>query len=101
MKTKLFFIFLSSLFFVSCKCSRGQGGSICGGAGNFPCPSDMYCNLKPPCGGFDVEGFCRLRPLNCPPNISEICGCDNRTYSSACIANSAGVTVKHEGKCPG
>jgi hypothetical protein len=29
-----------------------------------------------------------------------VCGCDDKTYSNACVAASAGVSVQATGACP-
>jgi len=58
---------------------------------NAKCSSSMFCSG--PCG---QKGTCAYKPdwvTGCPPNQSSVCGCDGKTYSSACKANMAGVSI--------
>ena len=75
-----------------------------------PCPKPITCktNKQCPAGDFcakdvgkcDDEGVCARRPVVCPFLIVHpVCGCNNKTYGNVCLAHSAGVSVKHDGKC--
>jgi hypothetical protein len=45
-------------------------------------------------------GQCSLMPDNCDDAVkSSVCGCDNKTYSSACDAYSAGTSVQGKKAC--
>lgn len=88
----------------------------------LPPPSDAYCNEKLPCsqglfcstpeGKCGGEGVCTKRPEVCSVNAdegkgaptvtdekAEVCGCDGKTYPSACMASGSGVSVDYQGAC--
>jgi hypothetical protein len=75
----------------------------CGGmvAGNG-CPEGQFCDfpLEAMCGAADGTGVCRARAEMCPANHDPVCGCDDQTYSNACAAAQAGVSVGRTGECP-
>ena len=92
------------------ECFAAQAGvgfttdpDVCGplpcGRGGDVCAPDEYCDLGPMCGAGDTQS-CRARPATCSDVPSPICGCDGRTYQSACFARQAGVTVAARGECP-
>jgi hypothetical protein len=41
------------------------------------------------------------RDAMCTMQYEPVCGCDNNTYSNACVATNAGVTTFTPGECPG
>ena len=82
-----------------CNSPNGPSEITCGGLVGFICPATMYCKFSEHCGGVDGEGVCKPRPLSCPNQISEFCGCDDKTYSSECYAALRGVSVKRPGQC--
>ncbi|MEW6219821.1 MAG: Kazal-type serine protease inhibitor family protein [Thermodesulfobacteriota bacterium] len=73
--------------------------------GNTDCRGeDQYCAKLP--GNCDGQGTCEPRPRICPvydaamPFVwMPVCGCDGRTYDSACAAAAAGVPVRQDGRC--
>jgi hypothetical protein len=78
-------------------------GQVCGGFRGATCPADQYCSyeLAARCGIADAPGICKPRPEICTADYSPVCGCDGRTYSNACVAARAGVSVRHDGQCEG
>jgi hypothetical protein len=48
------------------------------------------------CGGV---GECVAMPAACPNVWNPVCGCDDSTYSNACEAEAAGVSIAYSGQC--
>ncbi len=78
----------------------------CGGLLDLQCAQTEYCayTIEQMCGAGDQEGICSPRPEACALDVDTlvydpVCGCDNQTHGSACIAASAGVSVLHAGEC--
>ncbi len=67
-------------------CLRADGNSFCDASA---CDSEL--------------GACVRRPSvgECPGVFDPVCGCDGTTYVNACLAQSAGVRVSHDGECDG
>ncbi|HEY6000736.1 MAG TPA: Kazal-type serine protease inhibitor domain-containing protein, partial [bacterium] len=64
---------------------------------NGDCGYVDYC--QKPVGSCDAAGTCVARGESCPAGWGPVCGCDNRTYPSACDAGLAGVSVSYAPEC--
>jgi hypothetical protein len=78
-----------------------SSGKLCGTRGAGSCEAEEFCNFEPDqdCGGTDRGGACEVKPQFCDTQWKPVCGCDSRTYSNACNAHTAGVSVKHDDEC--
>jgi hypothetical protein len=85
--------------FETCLCRSSGGCQPCGGIGGVQCPAEQYCDYGDQCRVPDGSGTCYWRPRSCSDIDVPVCGCDDRTYSNACQATMAGVTVLHRGAC--
>ncbi len=77
------------------------GGAVCGGLLGKTCDKGSYCDFPAAtnCGSGDQQGNCLATPTGCTTVVVEVCGCDGMTYSNACEANLAGISVATTGKC--
>ncbi len=73
----------------------------CGGDSGLGCDAGEYCNYarEEICGAADGLGACSPMPEVCTAQYLPVCGCDDQTYSNACAAAAAGVSVISEGEC--
>jgi hypothetical protein len=76
-------------------------GKACGARLGNTCASTEYCKFSPEaiCGRADATGTCTAIPMSCTKELVEVCGCNGVTYSNACVAASAGVSVDFVGRC--
>jgi hypothetical protein len=64
---------------------------------NAACGTNGYCKLNQ----CKAPGTCTTKPTACPAVVQPVCGCDEKTYSNACVAAAAGVSVRRTGACIG
>lgn len=81
------------LFIILTSCSGNSSTNEC--ASNSDCDSKEFCKAS----SCEALGECRMKPEICAEIWSPVCGCDNKTYSSACHANEAGVNILKQGEC--
>jgi Kazal-type serine protease inhibitor domain len=75
-------------------------GGLCGTRGaSRDCTAGLYCAYKPDCGSTDAGGVCRKKPTICTKIYRPVCGCDGKTYGSACTAGAEGMSIVHDGPC--
>ncbi|MEY4583182.1 MAG: hypothetical protein RL701_7885 [Pseudomonadota bacterium] len=80
---------------------QAAAGEICGTRGAEACGPDLYCDFSAvaACGENDRGGKCEAKPKQCSDGNATVCGCDYRTYASACAAHSSGLSVLHVNAC--
>lgn len=59
--------------------------------------SGSYCNTSPGCAP-KAKGYCEKKPEICTEDVKPVVGCDGKTYSNACKAAAAGVSVDGKAK---
>jgi Kazal-type serine protease inhibitor-like protein len=81
--------------------ATGVCGAQCGGITAVKCGTGQFCDFVPgSCGNANPAGACVAPPTSCPEISNPVCGCDHRTYKSACEASKAMVPVFATGECP-
>jgi hypothetical protein len=80
--------------------ANGVCGATCGGVTAAKCAANEFCDLTPgTCGNASPSGACVVPPTSCPEVSSPVCGCDHKTYKSACAATMAKVALFSNGEC--
>ena len=71
-------------------------------AAGAQCDEHQYCAFPPEarCGAGDMAGRCKPMPSICTMEFAPVCGCNGRTYGSACMAAGKGISVASRGACP-
>jgi hypothetical protein len=69
------------------------GACQCGGPSAVKCETGKYCDYAVgTCANPNPAGKCAAPPTTCQPfSTSLVCGCDGKTYPSACVAAQAQV----------
>lgn len=84
-----------------CKVQTGGAvGSLCGGKQGMLCQASLLCD---PMGcGLDSGGVCVIKMMSPCPLVgpaAQQCGCDAKTFPSACERQHAGVGKAKDGPC--
>jgi hypothetical protein len=83
--------------------AAGAGGgavTICGGITGAECDALSWCDFTPDsCGAGDQQGVCRARNATGFDCAAVVCGCDGKTYMSACAAHQEGLDVMDSLSC--
>ncbi len=83
-------------------CEASKAGIRIAAEDECVCGTNDDCNPTDYCDGesCDGSGTCEPKPTDCPAVFDPVCGCDEVTYDSECIAESLGVRIASTGPCP-
>lgn len=80
-----------------------KAGWRCGGVKSVRCEDGLYCSFPPSdgCGAGRSEGTCMPMPKleTCKDEGAPVCGCDGKSYPSACHAHAGGRLVHRAQAC--
>ncbi len=79
----------------------GGAGKLCGGLAGVRCNDAIleFCNFGDgSCGAGDKQGHCELAGGALCQQVV-VCGCDGKTYASACQAHANGVDTTNKTSC--
>jgi hypothetical protein len=82
----------------ACSCGGLLGKTCSPGASAI---NSYFCNFPPDMAGGNADGTgtCTPGPDACTDELAPVCGCDGKTYPTACEANAKSVSVASQGAC--
>jgi hypothetical protein len=80
--------------------SGGNTGKPCGGIAGIQCDSLDWCDFPgDTCGAGDLQGQCQPQDHAGSDCTAAVCGCDGKSYKSACSAHDNGVDAVSTKPC--